>query len=253
MATTIKKLDNLTTSFFQTVIKLLPQYEEKIKSCQDLTDEINDHYEQLSVCKSVDVADLNSKLFNEALKSELLLKISDKINASMASLRSEVSWFRERASEISAKSIQCLDFASNNMSPKVLEDSCSSGKPCLPYVLDWVSRTASMFHLHSERCTLSLEHIPKKEVHEPEGGEVDDVDESDAIFNHSTSLINDLSGPSTVGEFMSKTKNQSNKSQFHFNHGDLDQIQGYCSAIITLPQSTQKPSTPSSQAKKKNK
>ena len=67
--------------FFQTVSRLLSEYDLKMDQLAKLKSAVQDHEHQLQICSSIDVKLLKIPSIQERTKRALLLKIKDKIEA----------------------------------------------------------------------------------------------------------------------------------------------------------------------------
>lgn len=136
-------MDSKIQGIFQTLSRLLPEYEKRTELCTKLQNQIEDHDKQLEICSSVSIEDLKVDGINEEVKRLVIQKLQDKCDQLKIDLQEQVSWFQSNSDLLKTKLKKCFD---QNLCP----DNEENIKMCQQ--LTKASEISHLLSNHAKKC-----------------------------------------------------------------------------------------------------
>ena len=155
-------MESKIQGIFQTLSRLLPEYEKRTELCTKLQNQIADHDKQLEICSSIIIEDLKIDSINEEVKSLIVQKLQDKCDQLKMDLQDQVSWFQSNSDLLKIKLKKCFD---QNLCP----DNEENIKMCQQ--LTKASEISHLLNNHAKKCKYLCQQQSENDAEE------DNIDE----------------------------------------------------------------------------
>ena len=139
---------------FQTISRILLEYEKRTELCTKLKNQIEDHNKQLQICQSINIEDLNINYITEETKILLLNKLEDKLNNLHSDLEAQIQWFESNCDLVQNKLKKCFE---QNISPNSEENI----KFCQQ--MTQVSEISHLLNNHAQKCKYLVDQNSNEE------------------------------------------------------------------------------------------
>jgi len=147
---------------FQTISRILLEYQKRTELCTKLKNQIEDHNKQLQICQSINIEDLNINYITEETKILLLKKLEDKLNNLHTDLESQIQWFESNCELVQNKLKKCFD---QNISPNSEENI----KICQQ--MTQISEISHLLNNHAQKCKYLVDQNSNEEIE----GNIDEI------------------------------------------------------------------------------